>query len=87
MVYPLMRLMAKVKHKSVKFSPEEMAYELPPELDVKKLRRVGSGIETVKRLAKRSRRTIGLDPDVAKVFPDSEAVNGVLRAIILSLPR
>jgi hypothetical protein len=79
--------MAKIKHKNVKFSPEEMAYELPAELDIKKLRRVGSGVKTVKRLAERSRRTIGLDPDVAKVFPDSEAVNGMLRAIISSLPR
>jgi hypothetical protein len=79
--------MAKIKHKSVKFSPEELSYELPAQLDIKKLRRVGSGVETVKRLANRSKRTIGLDPDVAKVFPDSEAVNGVLRAIISSLPR
>jgi hypothetical protein len=79
--------MAKTKHKTVKFSPEELAYELPADIDVKKMRRVGSGVNTVKRLTSRSKRTIGLDPDVAKVFPDSEAVNGILRAIISSLPR
>jgi hypothetical protein len=28
--------MAKVKHRNVKFSPEEMAYDLPDELDLKK---------------------------------------------------
>jgi hypothetical protein len=79
--------MAKIKHKSVKFSPEELDYELPEEVNLRKLRRAGSGIETVKRLAASSRRTIGLDPDVAKVFPDSEAVNGMLRAIISSMPK
>ena len=78
--------MPKSKHKAVKFTAEEMAYELPAEVDVKKMRRVGTGTETVKRLAERSRRTIGLDPDVARVFPDSEAVNAVSRAIIASVP-
>lgn len=29
---------------------------------------------------------IGLDPDVARVFKDSESVNKVLRAIIATLP-
>lgn len=78
--------MRKSKHKAVKFTAEEMAYELPAEVDVKKIRRVGTGAETVRRLAERARRTIGLDPDVARVFPDSEAVNSVLRAIIASVP-
>lgn len=27
-----------------------------------------------------------LDPDVAKVFPDSESVNRVLRAILIAVP-
>jgi D-serine dehydratase len=79
--------MPKRKRKSVKFSPEEMAYDLPAEIDLKELRRIGAGTETVKRLTARSRRVVGLDPDVAKVFPDAEAVNGMLRAIIVGLPK
>jgi hypothetical protein len=79
--------MPKTKHKEVKFSAEELAYELPAEVDLKKARRLGSGVETVKRLAARSKRTVNLDPDVAKVFTDSEAVNGMLRAIISGMPK
>jgi hypothetical protein len=79
--------MAKRKHKNVKFSPEEMAYELPAEIALKKMRRVGSGLGAVERLAARSKRVVGLDPDVAKVFPDAEAVNGMLRAIITGFPK
>ncbi len=79
--------MAKIKHKNVKFSPEEMAYELPAELDFKKLKKIGRGVETVRRLVERSKHTISLDADVAKVFSDSESVNGILRAIITSMPK
>lgn len=79
--------MPKPTHKRVKFSPEEMAADIPPELDFTKLRHVGDGPEIVRRLAERSKHVVGLDPDVAKVFPDAEAVNTVLRAIIMSLPR
>jgi len=77
--------MSKPTHKRVKFTPEEMAYELPDEIDVTKPRLVGKGSEIVKRLAQRSKRTIGLDADVAKVFRDSESVNAVLRGIIQGL--
>lgn len=78
--------MAKSKHKNVKFTAEERAYDLPAELDITHLRRVGSGKKTVERLVERSKRTVGLDPDVASVFKDSEAVNAVLRAIIKNVP-
>ena len=78
--------MPKSKAKAVNFTPEELAYDLPAEVDVKRMRRVGTGTETVRRLAERSKRTVGLDPDVARVFKDSEAVNAVLRAIIASVP-
>lgn len=78
--------MPKSKHKAVKFTPEEMAYDLPAEVDVKKMRRVGTGKAAVDKLAERSRRTVGLDADVARVFPDSESVNAVLRAIIANVP-
>ncbi len=79
--------MPKTKHKDVKFSSEELAYELPAEVDLKKARRLGNGVDTVKRLVARSKRTVSLDPDVAKVFTDSEAVNGMLRAIISGMPK
>jgi hypothetical protein len=32
-------------------------------------------------------RIITLDPDIARVFPDAESVNAVLRAIISTMPR
>ncbi len=79
--------MAKTKYKNVKFSPQELGYELPAEVDVRKLRKVGNGTATVERLAERSNRTVSLDADVAKVFSDSESVNGMLRAIITSMPK
>jgi hypothetical protein len=78
--------MAKVLHKSGKFSPEEMAYELPAEIDFSKLRYVSSGTETACRLLDRSKRVVGLGPDVARAFPDSEAVNNALRTIWRSFP-
>jgi hypothetical protein len=78
--------MSKTSHKRVKFTPEEMAYELPDEIDVTKLRHAGKGAEAVKKLIDRSKRTVGLDADVARVFRDSESVNKALRAIIQVVP-
>jgi hypothetical protein len=78
--------MSKASHKRVKFTPEEMAYELPTEIDVNKLRYVGKGVQAVRKLAERSKRTVGLDADVARVFRDSESVNKALRAIIATVP-
>ena len=74
------------KAKAVTFTASELAADLPAEVDVTNMRRVGTGTETVRRLTERSRRSIGLDPDVASVFKDSESVNAVLRAIIASVP-
>jgi hypothetical protein len=78
--------MPKATHKRVKFTPEEMAYELPEAIDVTRLRPIGSGADAVKKLAERSKRVVGLDPDVARVFRDSESVNKALRAIIEVVP-
>lgn len=78
--------MPKTSHKRVKFTPEEMAYELPDDINVTKLRHVGKGAAAVKRLIERSRRTVGLDADVARVFRDSESVNAALRAIMQVIP-
>jgi len=78
--------MAKATHKHVKFSPEEMAYELPKEIDVTGLRPIGRGIEAVRKLSDRSKCLVGLDPDVARVFKSADQVNKVLRAIIATVP-
>ncbi|MEG4972091.1 hypothetical protein [Microcoleus sp. K4-B3] len=52
--------------------------ELRSEYDLRKLRvrRVGSGRKTVGGV------NIRLEPDVAEMFPDSEAVNEALRFLI-----
>jgi hypothetical protein len=78
--------MAKRSHHEVKFSKAEMDLDLPVEIDFRKMGLVVRGPAAVKKVLERSRRTVGLDPDVAKVFGDSESVNNVLRAIIANLP-
>ena len=57
---------------------ENLNDELQPEYDLStlKVRKIGSG----RRLLQEN--TITLDVDVAKVFPDSEAVNQALRFLI-----
>jgi hypothetical protein len=35
----------------------------------------------------KDRRVVVLDPDISKVFPTSESVNTVLRALITTMPR
>jgi hypothetical protein len=34
----------------------------------------------------KDRRVVVLDPDVSKVFPTSESVNSVLRALVTTMP-
>lgn len=36
---------------------------------------------------RKDRRVVVLDPDIAKVFPSSESVNTVLRALITTMPK
>ena len=57
---------------------ENLNDELEPEYDFSKLkvRKVGAGRKLLQKNA------ITLDVDVAKVFPDSEAVNQALRFLI-----
>ena len=54
----------------------------PAELDFRKARFVGFGLDALKRYEAERSRTIVLDEDVAKVFQDPQAVNSLLRAII-----
>ena len=57
---------------------EHLNDELEPEYDFSKLkvRKVGAGRKALQENA------IYLEPDVAKVFPDSESVNQALRFLI-----
>lgn len=72
------------KHKNVKFSAEEMAYEMPAELDFSKLRHIPGGLAGLRRYmkAKRADRNVKLDPDVFLAFPTAEEVNDVLRIVM-----
>jgi len=70
----------KAKHRSVKFTPEEMAFDPSPE-DLKKWKVVGRGREAISGKPP-SGKSITLDKDVAEVFPDAKAVNEALRSLI-----
>jgi hypothetical protein len=63
---------AKHRVRKVKFTPEEMAYDLPKDVSHLPFRRVKPKIE--------------LDHDVAEVFSDSAAVNKALRKLIEAMP-
>ena len=69
--------MRKPNVKKVKFSPEEMAYDLPDELDFSKLEYGGRGLEAIERHA--AGRIVNLAPDVAAAFRSSAEVNKALR--------
>ena len=64
----------KAKVRKVKFTPAEMAYEMPDDLSHLKYRRVNEG------------KTVVIDADVAKVFADDAAVNNALRKLIEAVP-
>jgi hypothetical protein len=63
---------SKFKVRYVKFTPEEMAYDLPKDVSHLPFKRVKPKVE--------------LDDDVAKVFHDSAAVNKALRKLIEAMP-
>jgi hypothetical protein len=67
---------AKVKY--VKFSPEEMAYEPPKEVNFKS-GTVFRDVEQWRQYLGRKRGFVKLDPDVAAFFRDDQTVNEVLR--------
>jgi hypothetical protein len=71
--------MARVSHRPVKFSAEEMASDLPAELDFTKLKAAGRGARAIEGAARR--KLVALDPDVAKEFGSAQAVNEALRAM------
>jgi hypothetical protein len=57
----------------------EETYDLPKELDLRKLRVVGVGLESLRKHASAKIRVVELEPDVAKEFPTAKAVNEALR--------
>ena len=72
--------MAEKKHKQVKFTRREMAYDLPAELDFTKLKLVGRGPKAIETAARRT--VVSLDPDVSAVFTSAKEVNAALRGLI-----
>jgi len=74
---------AKVRY--VKFSPEEMAYEVPT--DTSGWTFVGRGPKALFAKPPKSQSTVELDADVARVFKDAASVNKALRKLIEAMPR
>jgi hypothetical protein len=61
----------------MKKAKQEQSDELRPEYDLRRLhiRKLGPGRKSFSG-------TVRLEPDVAEVFPDADAVNGALRFLI-----
>jgi hypothetical protein len=75
---------ASVRH--VKFTSEEMAYDPSPEETADWIP-VGRGPEAIfAKPSDHKAKMVKLDPDVAEIFKDSEAVNLALRKLIEAVP-
>ncbi|HSB81165.1 MAG TPA: hypothetical protein VLM91_20485 [Candidatus Methylomirabilis sp.] len=72
--------MRNAKHRSVKFTAREMDEDLPAELDFGSLKFIGRGPKAIETASRR--KVVPLDPDVARVFDNAEAVNDALRGLI-----
>ncbi len=77
--------MSKRNAKTSKSHSPHDSYELPREVNFKKLKFIGFGVDALERYAAKRPTTVTLDSDVARWFNDSESVNTVLRGIIRSL--
>ena len=71
----------KLNVRYVKFTPEEMAYEPPAEIDFSKAFTI-RGYENFRRFREWKRLMVRLDPDVRKAFPTTDAVNDALRTLL-----
>lgn len=60
----------------------EKTYDLPRELDFSKLRVVGFGLDALRKHVAAKRKLVELEPDVAKAYPTSKAVNDGLRRLL-----
>lgn len=72
-------------HKNVKFTAEEMAYDPPDTSDPNRWVPVGRGAAAIFGKPQRA-RTVTLEADIARVFPDSASVNKALRKLIEAMP-
>ena len=68
----------------VKFSPEEMAYDVPE--DTSGWVPVGRGPKAIFAKPPKAGTTVRLDADVAEVFKDAASVNKALRKLIEAMP-
>jgi hypothetical protein len=69
----------------VKFTPQEMAYDPSPE-ETDDWLPIGRGIAAYEKYKQWKKQMIRLEPDVAKVFRDSQSVNKALRKLIEAMP-
>jgi hypothetical protein len=74
----------KIKVRYVKFTPEEMAYDVPA--DTSDFVFVGRGPGNV-FTKPRGVRQVALEADVAKVFKSDAAVNNALRKLMEAMPQ
>jgi hypothetical protein len=72
--------MRSVGHRPVKFSARKLTEDLPAELDFARLKFIGHGPKAIEAALRR--KVVPLDPDVARVFDNAEAVNEALRGLI-----
>ena len=73
--------MRKLKVRHVKFSPEEMAYDVPPEIDFGR-GAVFDGVEEWQRFLSFRRGFVRLGDDLRKRFKDDEEVRQALREYV-----
>lgn len=80
--------MPKNTHKRAKFSKEEMALDVPSNLNLGRMIDLGRGSAAIRlamELSRLRRGTVRLEPDVAAVFKDSDSVNRALRGVLDAL--
>ena len=78
--------MRKIKINYVTFTPEEMAYDAPAEIDFSQ-GVVIHGRAAWRQYLSRKRDFARLAPDVRKAFPDDHSVNEALRSLLRTRPR
>src|SRR5882672_8327384 len=69
----------------VRFSPEEMAYDVPN--DTSGFIPVGRGPRAIFAKPAKGSKVVQLEPDVAAVFKDADSVNNALRKLIQAMPQ
>jgi hypothetical protein len=73
----------KLKVRYVKFTPEEMAYDIPPDTsDPKRFPTLGRGPKDWKKFMTFRNGFIRIDPKLRKAFPDDRSVNAALQKVI-----